>query len=461
MVFLVTSHPIREGGWTPPPAPGPSSQIHAERTGLLRPRLAVLLVPPAQILHRGRVVVHRGGDGLERSEKVGHLDGVEGGLRVLLLLHKPPLPLDEGVVRLRVAPLRRVAVEILLDRAVGCGGADVLEVGPRVARGARGDRVEVHVVAQPLVLQQHAQDVCAAPLVRQVDQQPPRETAEHSLVEILRAVGRAHHHDLVVRPHPVPPRHDLVLDLARRLVLIALPAPPQQPVDLVDEDDARRNLRREREDRLRELLALAHPLRRDRRGADREKRRAHRRGNRLRDHRLPGAGRAKQQHAFARCSQRRPREEARALQRLQHHFAHNVLHLAQRTDVVEGDVQAACRHNVAHQTCFVPVALLSSLARQGRKHRSNRAVAALALRLAAAVGGRVGARTRRFAKERNAVLDAFHEDDQKTVRGDVNRQLLVLLALLQVMRDGPRDDVLCIFGCEGRHLRSRSDSLEH
>ena len=102
---------------------------------------------------------------------------------------------------------------------------------------------------------------------RQVDEQPSREPPEDGVVEVERAVRRADDDDVVVlaRPEAVHLLHELREHAAVRDRAAGLArgrACAEERVDLVDEEHARREPPREREDRLDELLAFADVLRR-------------------------------------------------------------------------------------------------------------------------------------------------------------------------------------------------------
>lgn len=85
--------------------------------------------------------------------------------------------------------------------------------------------------------------------------------------------------------------------------MVALRALAQERVDLVNEHDARLRLAREREQARDELVRLAVPLVREHRRGDVDERRARLLRERLREHRLPAAGRAEEQDAFRRAEE--------------------------------------------------------------------------------------------------------------------------------------------------------------
>ena len=119
--------------------------------------------------------------------------------------------------------------------------ADVRQVGAGQPGGLAGDRLELDAVRERLAPGVDGEDVAAALQVGRLDEDLAVEAArpEQRRVEILQAVRRAHHDDLVARAEPV----ELDEELVQRLILLAVEAVAaprlSDGVELVDEDDRR------------------------------------------------------------------------------------------------------------------------------------------------------------------------------------------------------------------------------
>ena len=89
-----------------------------------------------------------------------------------------------------------------------------------------------------------------------------RHSAEDRPVNIFRTIRRTHDHDrgLTLRSglESVPQLHELGLDHGRGLVVVRVSG-PEEGVDLVDEDDARSDLRRQGEHGSGEFLWFSVP----------------------------------------------------------------------------------------------------------------------------------------------------------------------------------------------------------
>mmetsp|Transcript_24879 Transcript_24879/g.63107 ORF Transcript_24879/g.63107 Transcript_24879/m.63107 type:complete len:212 (-) Transcript_24879:164-799(-) len=192
---------------------------------------------------RGQHVAVGGGlDHGERGGKVLEVDGAQRGggqARQLRGRH-----LADGAHGRLLAQRREVG------RGEALGGAH--------ERGGVGGRQPVR-----RGLQQVAQDGGAALGRGQRDVDALDQPPAHRVVDLVRPVGGPHHHHSVGSgrdPHAVKLHQELGLEAARCVVLVGAPARAQQRVNLIDEDDGGRLLRRHREQRAHQLLALAHPL---------------------------------------------------------------------------------------------------------------------------------------------------------------------------------------------------------
>ena len=193
--------------------------------------------------------------------------------------------------------LKFAIVSVLLAEAARADRrlvADVREVGAGQSGGLAGDRLEVDVVGQRLAARVDGEDVAAALQVGRLDEDLAVEAArpEQRRIEVLEAVRRAHHDDLVARPEAV----ELDQQLVQRLVLLAVEsvaaAGLADGVELVDEDDRRRVLAGFVEQLADARRAEAGEHLDERRGALRVEARAGRVRDGLRGERLAGAGRA-------------------------------------------------------------------------------------------------------------------------------------------------------------------------
>ena len=204
-----------------------------------------------------------------------------------------------------------------------------------------GELGQIDVVRERNLARVDLEDRLAAGLVGQVDDDAPVEAAgpQQRLVEHVGLVGRGQHDDALAAREAV----HLGEDLVQRLLLLAraadrnLSARAPDRVDLVDEDDRGRVLARL-------LEQIAHARRADAddhldelRGAHREEGHARLAGDRPREQRLAGAGRADEQHALRRGS-----AEARVLLGLLQEvddLDQLVLGFVDARDVLEGDLR--------------------------------------------------------------------------------------------------------------------------
>ena len=215
--------------------------------------------------------------------------------------------------------------------------ADVREVGAGEAGGLARDDLEVDVVGERLAARVHLEDLLAAGEVGRRDEQLAVEAAraEQRRVEILDAVRGAHDDDLVAGREAV----ELDEELVQRLVLLAVEAVAgaggADRVELVDEDDRRRVLARGVEELADARGAEAGEHLDERGRALRVEARARLVGDRLREQRLAGAGRAVEEEAL-RHARAEPREPLRVAEEVD-----DLLELGLRVldagDVVERD----------------------------------------------------------------------------------------------------------------------------
>jgi hypothetical protein len=121
---------------------------------------------------------------------------------------------------------------------------DVREVGARESGRLLRDQPEIQIGRERLLARVHAQDLLAPREIGRRDQHLPVEAAraQQRRVEILQAVRRAHHDDLVAEAVQLDEQ------LVQRLIVLAVEAvaAARHPdsVQLVDEDHRRRMLAR-------------------------------------------------------------------------------------------------------------------------------------------------------------------------------------------------------------------------
>ncbi len=186
-----------------------------------------------------------------------------------------------------------------------------------------------------------AEDLAPAGLVRDTDDDFAVETAgaTQRLVESFGPVGRRDDHRVLPRRDPVEQGEQLgdqpFLGLAAHLAALG-----RDRIDLVDEDDRGRRLRRLLENLAQPPLALAIGRAHDLGAGDREEPRRAFVRDRARQHRLAGPGRAVQQHALGRVDPEALEQLGMAQRQLDHlaQLVDRVLHSA---EIVVGDVGAA------------------------------------------------------------------------------------------------------------------------
>ncbi len=187
-------------------------------------------------------------------------------------------------------------VHVLLVAPAGEDGGlvgDVRELGARQPRGAAGEHAQVDVRREGLRARVDAQDRLAPRHVgrRDVDLTIEAAGPQERRIEVLQAVGGAHHDHVLAAAEPV----ELDEELIQRLVVLAVEAAATlrpDGVELVDEDDRRSVLAG-----LLEQLADARGAETrehldERGGARRVEVRARLLGDRLGEQRLAGTGRA-------------------------------------------------------------------------------------------------------------------------------------------------------------------------
>ena len=284
-------------------------------------------VVPADLRRLDHHFAHRRGlDALERIVEVPELDrqSVEDFGRDRLfgeveLGHDPPHRLERGLARQR-----------------GKVGADE-------AVGAPRQIIEVDVGRQRHAAGVDAEDLAAAGLVGDSDDDLAVEPAGAAkrFVERFGPVGRGDHHRVLPRLDPVEQGQQLrdqpLFGLAGDLAALG-----RDRIDLVDEDDRRRGLRRSLENLAQPPLALAIGRAHDFGPVDQEELGRAFIRDRARQQGLAGAGRAVQQHALGRIDAE-PLEQLGMAQRQLDHLAQRVDRVAHAAQVVIGDVGAPLR----------------------------------------------------------------------------------------------------------------------
>mmetsp|Transcript_8481 Transcript_8481/g.26282 ORF Transcript_8481/g.26282 Transcript_8481/m.26282 type:complete len:278 (+) Transcript_8481:297-1130(+) len=241
----------------------------------------------------------------------------------------------------------------VIQRETSRSLTETLEIGAAKADGALGEASEVDRRVQRLVVQHGVEDLAALLDVRHTDHDPLGEAPQNGRIHLGRAVGGADHHHLrlIVAGDTVPQSHELSLDAQRELGLV-VGALLEEHVQLVYEDDGRRQLARQREDGRGELFRLTHPLAEQAGDAQVDEDGVGLPSDRLGQHGLAGARRTVEEDA------RRPGEQPRACRREelrptegQHHMGvDELLFLVQAADLVKVHLDLMRKHHVVpHQ----------------------------------------------------------------------------------------------------------------
>mmetsp|Transcript_14396 Transcript_14396/g.43609 ORF Transcript_14396/g.43609 Transcript_14396/m.43609 type:complete len:489 (+) Transcript_14396:537-2003(+) len=240
-----------------------------------------------------------------------------------------------GIVPGFLIAVAQVAGEFA-DGSCGGGAADFLEVGARVVFGDAGDVVEVDVAGERVVREENFEDTSARGDVREGDLKLAGEAAQDGGVQRVRPVRRGENDDApvgAVGEEAVERRHELGFQ-RQRDVGVPRGSRREKAVDLVEEDDARRELGRERKDRAHELVGLAVVLVGESGRPDVQEGSVGVVCHGTRQHGLAAARRAVEQNA-----PRRPhelaarREELWSRQRQDHEIADFLNHFVQSADV--------------------------------------------------------------------------------------------------------------------------------
>ena len=210
----------------------------------------------------------------------------------------------------------------------------------------RATALEIDGLAERLAAGVHAEDRATTLQIRRLDQDLPVEPsrAKERRVEILEAVRRAHHDDLVARAEPV----ELDEQLVERLVVLAVErvvaARAADGIELVDEDDRRRILPRLLEQRTDARGTEAGEHLDERRRALREEAGSGLVGDRLRRERLAGPRRAVEEDTFrhARAERLEPLRVAEEVDDL----LQLLLRLLEPGDVVPGHRRLRARRDL-------------------------------------------------------------------------------------------------------------------
>ena len=216
---------------------------------------------------------------------------------------------------------------------------EIGEIGAGEAGRAARDDLRIDIRGERHLAHMDLEDLLAADDVGVRHDDLPVEAArpQQRRVEHVGPVGRGDQDHALVRLEPVHLDEQLVQGLLALVVAAAEPgaAMPADRVDLVDEDDAGRVL-------LALLEHVAHPAGADAdkhldeiRAGDREERHIRLAGDRARQQRLAGAGRADQQHAL-RDLAAEPLKFLRVLQVLDD-LLEFLLRLVDAGDILEGD----------------------------------------------------------------------------------------------------------------------------
>src|SRR5436309_3027146 len=211
--------------------------------------------------------------------------------------------------------------------------AQAFDIGAGIAVEVHCELLEVHAFeGHPLRV--HLQDRKAGVLVWCRDEQDPIEPSrpQHGGIEPVRPVRRADYSDPFEGFKPVHRRQELVHDPLADPAVRVEPANVGHGVQLVEEDDAGRDLLRLLEDHADGLLGLTDPFRHDLGALDGDEIRLRLRGNGLRQERLAGARRAVQKDPTRRADAH-PLEGVRVLQGHLHGFPEFHLHVVEAAHV--------------------------------------------------------------------------------------------------------------------------------
>jgi hypothetical protein len=268
---------------------------------------------------------------------------VRGAYALVLRHHEVSGGAEEHLVQ-RVAEV--VHRHVLAPAPGGEQRCLVDQVGEVRADHARGDRrepVEVDAVVERRVPGMDGEDLAPAPLVRSTDRHSTIEATgpQQRRVEDVDSVGGRDHDHALEAGEAVHLREDLVQRLLPLVDAAAGPrSAPRAPdgVDLVDEDDGRRNLARFRKEPAHAAGADADDHLDELRGGRGEEGDVRLAGHRPRQERLPRSRRAFEQDAAG----DRGAEPAIAPRITEHvdEFPQLVLHLVDPGDVVEGDARS-------------------------------------------------------------------------------------------------------------------------
>mmetsp|Transcript_43094 Transcript_43094/g.122155 ORF Transcript_43094/g.122155 Transcript_43094/m.122155 type:complete len:248 (+) Transcript_43094:219-962(+) len=211
--------------------------------------LPVLVVPLPHALQLTTTLVDGCREFLHGLFEVVGGDGPQlSGARDGLVAHHP-----RGRGRWHVALLSEVGLELagLLMADLGHAIAThFLDVTTGVALHLKREVGDVDVRRQAVVAQGHPEYLLPGLVVGQVHQDAPRHPTQHGLIQRKRPVRRTDHNDPVsCGPEAVPLLHEGGLEAGQRAVgrVVAAIAAAQQRINLVQEDDAGRQLSRERE----------------------------------------------------------------------------------------------------------------------------------------------------------------------------------------------------------------------
>mmetsp|Transcript_5095 Transcript_5095/g.12244 ORF Transcript_5095/g.12244 Transcript_5095/m.12244 type:complete len:294 (-) Transcript_5095:107-988(-) len=289
-----------------------------------------------------------------------------------------------------------------------------------------------------LLAEDLAHDVRALLGVGEVDEEGAGHPPEDRFVNRPRPVRRAHHDYLggLVCADSVPKRHEFALHVVAGLEFAVLTL-TEEGVDLVDEDDARLHLPRQREHRLDELLRLAEPLVLQRRQRDVEKHRLGLLGDSLSKHGLPRPRRPVEQHTLRRAQQRPAREELGARERQHHDVPQTLLLLQQPSDVLEGHVDRSWINRFLGDHVFVLVRL--HVRPPEASHEGLARLLALLLRLAVGVHLFHDPHREQHGNPQRAKQHAQLHQDLSNLRSPELPHSQLLHALLAVRCERPRE----------------------
>src|SRR2546422_1345021 len=292
---------------TPPCAATDGSSAEVSEGHLFLPAGEALLEIPADpLVELHRLLVDRGADRLRRLLEMRHRDL----LRFLVLPQRDHRGLAAQALDVRPG------VPLELDR-------ELLDVNP----------------FQGHFLRVNLQDLMPGSLVRHGDEDDPIVAArpQEGGVHHVRSVRRPDHDDALHALEAVEAREELVHDpLAHPAVRVEPPA-VRDRVDLVEEDDARRDLLRLLEDHPDRLLALPDPLRHHLGAFDRDEVRLALGGDRLREERLPGPRGSVQEDPAGRADSH-PLERLGILEGHLHRLLELQLHVVEAANVPPRDV---------------------------------------------------------------------------------------------------------------------------